>query len=276
MAHAEGAFAECEHLFHQTLGAQNSGDPILFIHGVSADSETFGPVAEALAKEHKVVLYDLRGHGRSEDPEEGYDLATMVEDLRGLIRSQGFSRVRLVGHSAGAKIAMLLATQSPELVSALVIEDSGISALSANFSAEARARNSRQAKYLRTLKHKTYRSLEELTQDLLPATEGDRKEAEEMAAKIFPVGPRLSAVIMELWADFKISDTSAVLQNYRGQTLFLRAEPGTRYFVEEDVVKIKSQMPNARIVAIPDGTHSIHKKQPSLWLKAVREFLTKP
>ncbi|RZA11961.1 MAG: alpha/beta hydrolase, partial [Proteobacteria bacterium] len=96
-------------LYYHCLGAEGSNrSPVIMIHGLLLGNSAtwyFG-AASALAKSHRVVVYDLRGHGMSAKASQGYDLKTMVSDLKALFESQGFSRVSLVGHSYGALIAL--------------------------------------------------------------------------------------------------------------------------------------------------------------------------
>ena len=77
----------------------------------------FGP-AQVLARTREVVLYDLRGHGRSERPPTGYGLVPMSEDLASLT---GDGPVDLVGHSWGALVAMRYAIDHPGRVRRIVI-----------------------------------------------------------------------------------------------------------------------------------------------------------
>lgn len=77
----------------------------------------FGP-AQPLSRNREVVLYDLRGHGRSERPATGYDLVSMSEDLATLT---GDEPVDLVGHSFGGLIAMRYAIDHPGRVRRLVV-----------------------------------------------------------------------------------------------------------------------------------------------------------
>ncbi|WP_148591923.1 alpha/beta fold hydrolase [Aquisphaera giovannonii] len=110
-----------------TLHVQQSGsgpDAIL-IHGLTGDlsiwflSRTFA----ALAETHRVTAYDLRGHGYSDAPAEGYTSLDHARDLLALMDAQGIDRARLVGHSFGAVIAVHAAVLAPDRVEAIVLSD---------------------------------------------------------------------------------------------------------------------------------------------------------
>ena len=77
--------------------------------------------APALARTHHVLLYDLRGHGRSERPRAGYDLATMARDLEALADEFSPEPLLLVGHSYGALIALRFALDNPDRVRRLAL-----------------------------------------------------------------------------------------------------------------------------------------------------------
>jgi pimeloyl-ACP methyl ester carboxylesterase len=77
--------------------------------------------APALARDRRVFLFDLRGHGKSERARTGYDVATMSADLGAL--ADGFEQgpIDLVGHSFGALVALRLAIDHPERVRRIVL-----------------------------------------------------------------------------------------------------------------------------------------------------------
>jgi len=109
--------------FHvQMLG---EGPPLVMLHGLIVGSLAawyFG-AAPRLAKRHRVLMFDLRGHGLSSTPSTGYDLATLSRDLGELAPLAGPGRVTLVGHSFGALTALRFALDFPEKVRRLVIVD---------------------------------------------------------------------------------------------------------------------------------------------------------
>jgi pimeloyl-ACP methyl ester carboxylesterase len=108
-------------MFHtQELG---SGPPAVMLHGllVGTLASWYFSAAPAVARTHRVLVYDLRGHGRSERAAHGYDVATMAGDLEAV--AGGFTRepMALVGHSYGAVVALHFALAHPERVRKLVL-----------------------------------------------------------------------------------------------------------------------------------------------------------
>src|SRR5438874_1934808 len=106
--------------FHvQEVGA---GPPVVMLHGLLIGSlaSWYFTAAPSLARSHRVRVYDLRGHGRSERARTGYDVHTMAGDLDALIADLD-GAVDLVGHSWGALVALRFALDNPARVRRLVI-----------------------------------------------------------------------------------------------------------------------------------------------------------
>jgi 3-oxoadipate enol-lactonase len=85
-------------------------------------------VAARLALRHRVLLYDLRGHGNSEPASEGFRLADMAADIAGILEAaDGIEPpVDLVGHSYGGLVPLQLALDRPELVRRVVVVDAPV------------------------------------------------------------------------------------------------------------------------------------------------------
>ena len=116
--------------FHlQRLGMASEPDSpsprptVVMIHGLFTGSlaSWYFTAAPALAASHRVLLYDLRGHGRTQRVADGYNLDTMARDLVELICDE--PRVILVGHSYGGLIALRVAMKHPERVAGLALVD---------------------------------------------------------------------------------------------------------------------------------------------------------
>jgi pimeloyl-ACP methyl ester carboxylesterase len=85
---------------------------ILGIHGSAQMAHSFGALAERLAPTHRFVGIDLRGHGFSDKPPSGYDLARHVEDIAQLLTVLRLRRPVILGHSAGGAIAAFVAARA--------------------------------------------------------------------------------------------------------------------------------------------------------------------
>ncbi len=117
-------------LYYELCG---EGDPVVLVHGSWVDHTTWMLVAPELAAHHRVLIYDRRGHSRSERGEGPVPRRVEEDDLVGLVESLGFGPVHLVGSSYGASICLGLAARRPDLVASvsaheppLMFADAGI------------------------------------------------------------------------------------------------------------------------------------------------------
>ncbi len=108
-------------LFHRDLGGAGK-PPLVVLHGLLGSSRNWLTTGGDLASHYHVFALDLRNHGKSPHAEP-MDYATMMADVLAWLDAQGLSKVALMGHSMGGKVAMLLACRHPERVERLVVVD---------------------------------------------------------------------------------------------------------------------------------------------------------
>lgn len=94
--------------------SHGAGEAIVLIHGVGMDQRAWQPQIEALSRGHRVVTYDMLGHGESELPPEGVQLADFAAQLLRLLDHLQIARAHVVGHSMGALVALEFALRHPE------------------------------------------------------------------------------------------------------------------------------------------------------------------
>lgn len=105
-----------------TLHGVTAGDgPLaLLFHGITANGHVFAPLMAGLADAFRLVSVDQRGHGRSSKPRAGYAGRDFADDIAGLVRFFGGRPALLIGHSLGARNALVAGERFPELVAAVV------------------------------------------------------------------------------------------------------------------------------------------------------------
>ncbi len=103
---------------------EGAGDPpLLFVHGYSCDSHDWSWQLPHFTQAHRVLAVDLRGHGRSSAPPDGYAAEQLASDVAALLESLDVPPVVAVGHSLGGAVVSALAVEYPALVAALVCVD---------------------------------------------------------------------------------------------------------------------------------------------------------
>jgi pimeloyl-ACP methyl ester carboxylesterase len=105
---------------------EGEGDPVLFVHGFSCDSHDWSwQLPDFVAAGYRAIAADLRGHGRSSVPADGFTPLDFADDLVTLLDRLNVGPVIAIGHSLGAAIVSTLAVEHPEKVKALVCIDPG-------------------------------------------------------------------------------------------------------------------------------------------------------
>ncbi|RKH48650.1 alpha/beta hydrolase [Corallococcus sp. AB049A] len=106
---------------HFVIGGQ--GSPVLLLHGYTQTHLMWWRLAPELAKQHTVLIPDLRGAGASAAPVRGYDKETMARDMRALVKRLCFEKVSVVGHDIGLMVAYAYAALFPNEVERLALLD---------------------------------------------------------------------------------------------------------------------------------------------------------
>ena len=108
---------------YRTAGER--GPLVLLVHGITSCAAAWDPVTELLARDHRVLVPDLLGHGESAKPRGDYSLGAHAAGLRDLMIALGEERATVVGHSLGGGIAMQFAYQFAQRVERLALVSSG-------------------------------------------------------------------------------------------------------------------------------------------------------
>ncbi|WP_397451758.1 alpha/beta fold hydrolase [Pseudomonas sp. NA-150] len=100
------------------------GSPLLLVHGLGSSCQDWEYQIPALAAHYRVIVMDVRGHGRSDKPKERYSIPGFTADIEALIEHLQLGPVHLVGLSMGGMIGFQLAVNQPQLLKSLCIVNS--------------------------------------------------------------------------------------------------------------------------------------------------------
>jgi pimeloyl-ACP methyl ester carboxylesterase len=109
---------------HVRVGGE--GPAVVLLHGYGETGDMWAPMAEDLARDHTVVVPDLRGLGLSSKPESGYDKKTQAGDVAGILDALKIDGADLVTHDIGNMVGYAFAVQYPERTTRFVLIDAPV------------------------------------------------------------------------------------------------------------------------------------------------------
>ena len=114
-------------IYYEIAGDRSGAPPLLLSHGFSASARMWEPNVPALSADRQVITWDLRGHARSEAPDDpgAYTEALAIEDMLALLDTAGAERAVLGGQSLGGFLSLAFHVRHPERVAGLVLVDTG-------------------------------------------------------------------------------------------------------------------------------------------------------
>ncbi len=105
-------------MYYETCG---QGEPLVLLHGGGGVGANWALVFKEPPKGYRLVIPDMRGHGRSTNPSEGFTFRQLALDVFALLDRLGIERFKTIGLSLGAKTLLHMATQQPDRVEAMVL-----------------------------------------------------------------------------------------------------------------------------------------------------------
>ncbi len=100
------------------------GEPVIILHGLFGMLDNWQTFAKQLAKEYRVILIDLRDHGKSKHT-DAFNYKLLAQDLHDFFDENGIYGCSVIGHSMGGKAAMQFAADFPDFVHRLIVVDIG-------------------------------------------------------------------------------------------------------------------------------------------------------
>jgi pimeloyl-ACP methyl ester carboxylesterase len=231
------------------------GPPLLLTHGYSSTSEMWKGQIAALSKHYKLVVWDMRGHGRSDYPDDAsaYSEALTVADMSALLDEVGADRAIVGGLSLGGYMSLAFYRAHPARVRALLIIDTG-----PGFKKD----DAREAWNKRA--HDTGDRFER--EGLAGLTSGSRerssvshRDASGLARAARGMLTQHDARVIELLPDIKVP------------SLVVVGAEDAPFLAASDYMAAK--IPEAKKVVIPAAGHAVNIDQPQAFIDAVLPFL---
>jgi pimeloyl-ACP methyl ester carboxylesterase len=246
---------------------EGEGKPLLIIHGFLGMSDNWKSLATQFATQgFQTHALDLRNHGKSFHSDD-FSYEVMVEDVKQYCNFHQLTTIDVLGHSMGGKVAMLLATTYPELVSKLIVADIG-------------------PKYYAPHHQTILEGLNAIDFAKKPS----RSEVEEELSKyIRDFGTRQFLLKSLYWKTpeqlafrFNLAvfnqkietiGTALPFENiFSKPTLFLRGDKSD-YITDADYETILHHFPSSRVATVKNAGHWLHAENPTDFFELVIAFL---
>lgn len=232
-----------------------SGPPLILTHGYSSTSAMWQGQIEALAKRHRLIVWDMRGHGQSDYPDDpsAYSEALTVGDIAALLDEVGAAKAIVGGLSLGGYMSLAFYRAHPERVSALIIIDTG-----PGFKKD----DAREAWNKRA--HDTADRFEHHGLDVLKSASRERssvshRDASGLARAARGMLTQRDARVIELLPEIKVP------------SLVVVGADDTPFLAASDYMAAK--IPGAKKAVIPAAGHAVNIDQPQAFIDAVVPFL---
>ncbi|KYK46630.1 alpha/beta hydrolase [Bradyrhizobium liaoningense] len=231
------------------------GPPLLLTHGYSSTSAMWHGQVDALAKDHKLILWDMRGHGQSDYPDDpsAYSEALTVGDMAAILDAVGAKRAIIGGLSLGGYMSLAFYRTHPERVRALLIIDTG-----PGFKKDD-AREAWNARALATADRLDREGLEMLKSATRERATASHRNASGLALAARGMLTQRDARVMELLPDIKVP------------SLIVVGADDAPFLAASDYMAAK--IPGAQKVVIPAAGHAVNIDQPKAFVDAVAPFL---
>jgi pimeloyl-ACP methyl ester carboxylesterase len=255
-----------------TVEETGIGPPFLMIHGFTGAREDFADHRDRFAEQARVVTFDLRGHGDSEQPTDAgaYSFDRLAADAVAVADALGLERFRLLGHSMGGMVARRLVLAHPDRVEALVLMDTssgppeGIDPTLVDAAADLALTDGMAA--LRIVLDEIDVLGSEADQRVRATRPGYDEFNARKWARVAPVA--YATLVREI---VRQPQQLAAMAAIECPTLVIVGDQDARFV--DDAHAMAATIPGARLVVVPDAGHSPQFENPDVWFDAVDHFL---
>jgi 3-oxoadipate enol-lactonase len=257
-----------------------SGDPLLLIMGLAADSRAWMFQLPAFSERYRTVVFDNRGVGRTSKPAGPYSIHQMADDAAGLLDVMKLPRVHVVGVSMGGMIAQELVLRHPKRVRSLVLactypepdadverqRQFSVTALGGSISADGNVNidlsTVNPMMFFQTLLPTVFNP--EFIQTELP-------KLMQIFSGALEFGFSLEAILAQVAAVTSHKATDR-LRQIAVPTMVITGD-SDRLIPPANSDILAREIPNARLVKIPGGSHGFNFETPDVFNREVLDFL---
>ena len=261
-----------------------SGPPLLALHGGSARWQAYEALLKPLALHWHVYAPDLRGHGASSWTPGRYRLWDYAADIVALLERVIGEPAAIVGHSLGGEVAIIVASERPDLVRAVIAIDAPVSA------ADTRRTVGPDRERLAWM-----RSLHDLPRERIAAALRDMPMRDRATGRMVPMADVFGNddALFDDQADTLLQNDPAMIDaviefegmhaGYEAERLLPRIECPVLLLLADAQLgsavsvgyadRAVELLRDARVVRVPGTTHGLVWEEPEAVLSAIEEFL---
>lgn len=246
--------------------------PLVLIHGITDDGLCWTPVAEVLATSYDVIMLDLRGHGKSDAPDDGYDYKTMATEVAGLIIGLGLEKPVVMGHSLGAMITLVLASLFSELPRSIILEDPPALWRTTPPSKEELELRADMRAWLYDIKRKTHSELHEVAKTENPTW--SQAEIDPWVDSKHRFSLEITQILDS--RETVLVDFPTIFGGIRCPSLLLTADPTQgAILTDEGDRELQQLVPKLQREHIPGAGHNIRRDQYPVYMQTIQAFLAR-
>lgn len=252
---------------------KGNGPTLLLLHGFTGSVATWLPFIPSFAEQSQVVAVDLLGHGQSAAPAEPsrYRMECCVSDLLSLLDQLKLDQIDVLGYSMGGRIALHLAAAASSCIRSLILEGASPGIADAAARKERIAADNTLADQIEGQGLTAFVDYWEqlplfASQSLLPTNVRAEQRKQRMqnnpqglANSLRGLGTGQQA---SLWGQ---------LDHIAVPTLLITGALDPKFCGIAS--EMATQMPNVRVVTVPDAGHTVHLAQPTTFAEIVQNFL---
>jgi 2-(acetamidomethylene)succinate hydrolase len=249
-----------------------SGPVAIFLHGITAAGAVWDPVIDRLAGRFRAIAADQRGHGLSDKPQSSYSADELSDDVIALVEALGSGPAIVVGHSLGARNAVVAATRRPDAIRSVIavdftpyIEDEVFASLESRVNGGDRdfASSEEVEDYL----HNRY--------PLLPPDAVKRRAKHAYAARGNTLRPLADPTAMAATARGLRENLVPAFTAVKTPVLLIRGA-ASKLVSAVALEKTRTLRPDIPTLVVPDTDHYVPEEDPDTVASAVLDFAGKP
>jgi N-formylmaleamate deformylase len=254
------------HYYHSSLTTK--GPTIILVHGLTDNGMCWVQVADALRGRYDLIMPDLRGHGLSEKPEDGYDIETLATDIGSLIDALSLDRPAIIGQSLGGAVAAVTAALFSGSMRCAILEEPALALRDETPEEQAARTQSWREEF------NFYQSLNRMELIAHIHQENPRWHDDVLSPSSDAMLQMSVEALLKIGKESRWGSWRQYIPKIGCPILLLAGDPTCGAMMTPEILQeVKSLWLNGRVVQFQDVGHCLHQELIMPFLHTVNEFL---